>query len=629
MDFKVEKTGAGYVVPADIENDYNVKNEDFNTEKSIFSSNDVQLTEADASDLLKQEFDSIKKEQGIIGKAWDKFKNITGLGLGSNDVEDKIKQYENGEISYDEALASIQSFDSKQDGMVDMAANVVSGLAVAGSAVLTGGTSLLAGAAIGGAVKAGIKTADRATNEIEGDALNAKQIIKDGVTGAVDGAVTVATAGMVKAPVLGQSVGKAVTTGAIQGAKAGAISGAASSAASYAVEAAVEEDVDFSVKEYLKAAAQGAAVGGAFGGVLGGVTGGVAQSKLNKPEVRQLANNLGMQDGNIQDSEALSKYLAKNKKVDINELNNYIENVDKNALYQAAPSVENYTPQQNLDFYDYHYQSGTSTWDSSTLSLPDDLTQYLKDNYLDSDGMTKLLDKYPLTNRQVGEMPNGWLDAISPENQAAAQKEVYEAISKFQTSGNIDDLADDLTKTLGKDVKIKKLDSGCFGTGYKVSVDGVDDVCLKTFHGKDNAMLQMQLDMQAEMLKKMGMSDKAVEAFNQQQLHKMTNMHGGGIEVQTGLFVNEHSDDFVKMYFGKVAGANDGDAFLVTQFLDDSVTPVSTGAKGGYKIKSGDAFKGESFIGKIFGGQDHNIINGKIIDFGAVKVKKNAFGLGA
>lgn len=622
MDFKVEKTGAGYITPADTEKDYAIKNENSNAANSIFSSADIQMTEADGSDLLKQELDSVKKEQGFIGKAWDKFKNFTGLGLGSDDVEDKIKQYENGEISYDEALASIQSFDSKQDGMIDMAANVVSGLAVAGSAVLTGGTSLLAGAAIGGAVKAGIKTADRATNDIEGDALNAKQIIKDGVTGAVDGAVTIATAGMVKAPVLGQSVGKAIATGAVQGAKAGVISGAASSAASYTVNAAVEEDVDFSMKELVKTTAQGAAVGGAFGGVLGGATGGVAQAKLNKPEVRQLASNLGMQDGNIQDSEVLSQYLAKNKKVDINELNNYIDNVDKNALYKAAPSVENYSPKQNLDFYDYHYKSGTTTWDSSSLSLPDDLTQFLKDNYLNADDMAELLDKYPLTNRQVGDMPTGWLDAISPENQAAAQKEVYEAISRFQASGSVDDLADDLTKTLGKEVKIKKLDSGCFGTGYKVSVDGADDTCLKIFNGN----VEDFVDGQAEMLRMMGAKDEAIEAFKNKQMQKIPNMHGQKIEVQTGLFVNEHSDKYVKMHFGQVAGMQDNDGFLVTQFLDDGVTPITTGGKGGYTIKSKDAFSADSFMGRLFGGKDHNMINGQIIDFGAVQVKKKAFG---
>ena len=153
---------------------------------------------------LETQFETVQKEQGILGKAWDGIKNFFHIGLSSNDVKETIEQYKNGEISYEDVQSTIESFDKKQEGAVNIIANAATGLTTAGIAVATGGIGALAvGAAIGGATKAGLKTLDRATNNIEGDALDAKQIAKDGLTGAIDGAISTVTAGMIKAPVAG------------------------------------------------------------------------------------------------------------------------------------------------------------------------------------------------------------------------------------------------------------------------------------------------------------------------------------------------------------------------------------------------------------------------------------------
>ena len=66
------------------------------------------------------------------------------------------------------------------------------------------------------------------------------------------------------------------------------------------------------------------------------------------------------------------------------------------------------------------------------------------------------------------------------------------------------------------------------------------------------------------------------------------------------------------MYFGRVSPNYTSDGFLVTQFLADDVAPEAFGNVNtdNYSILSGDAFGA------------HNIINGKIIDFGAVFVEK-------
>lgn len=253
------------------------------TNNSIFdTTSNTNQTSGGGGELLRTQLEEVKNEQGIFGKAWNGIKNLFGVGLSSNKIEDKITQYENGEISYEEVQESINKFEQKQKGMTDIIANTTSGLITAGAVIATGGVGLIAGAAIGGGVKAGLKTLDRATNNIDGDAIDIKQMAKDGITGAVDGVMTIATAGMFKGAAIGQSVKEAAKQGAIQGAKAGAMTGAATGAVNYTTDAIFEEDVDFNLKDLAGTTLQNTVAGAAMGGIMGGITGGVSQSKLNK-----------------------------------------------------------------------------------------------------------------------------------------------------------------------------------------------------------------------------------------------------------------------------------------------------------------------------------------------------------
>ena len=248
---------------------------------SVFET-DGQSNQNSQTDTLTSRYEEVQDKQGFLGKLWNGIKNVTGIGLGSNKVEDAIEDYNNGEISYEEALETIESYEEKQEGGVNLITNIAAGAATAGIAVATGGISLAAvgiGAAIGGGAKAGLKTADRATNEVKGDAFDIKQMAKDALTGAVDGAVNVATGGMVgkAAGTLGQSI----KNGAIQGLKAGAISGAASGATEYTVNTIVDGE-EFNTSELLSSTVSNAAAGGVFGGLLGGVTGAIDFKKAGK-----------------------------------------------------------------------------------------------------------------------------------------------------------------------------------------------------------------------------------------------------------------------------------------------------------------------------------------------------------
>ena len=298
---------------------YDVLNSnDLDDKSSIFSANNTSTNSISENvDLLNEAFEDVQDEQGIIGQIWNGFKNLTNLGLSSDDVSEKIEQYKKGEITFEEANEAIESYKNKQEGAVSIISNTATGLTTAGFAIATGGVgALVAGAIIGGVTNAGLKTLDRATNNIENDALDVKEIAKDGITGAVDGLVSAATAGIVKAPIAGQAVKQALKQGVVQGAKAGAITGAATGAADYTINTVADEK-EFKVSDLIATTAQNALSGAAFGGLFGGLSNSLGQYQLNNAasEVKfKISHNKNL-DAQI-DNEA--------------QVKSYIDNYNKN-----------------------------------------------------------------------------------------------------------------------------------------------------------------------------------------------------------------------------------------------------------------------------------------------------------
>ncbi len=260
---------------------------------------------------LEAQLNGVVKEQGMFSKAWNWVKCKTGIGASSDKCSSAIEDYKNGKITLEEAQQKISEFSTKQKNSVNLVANVATGVVAVlavGSAVLTGGMSLAVGAAIGAAVgagtKAGIKLLDRATNQVEGDALDGKQIAKDALSGAVDGAVSIATMGIGSTAMAGKTVAEqtlksTIIQGAKYGAIDGAVSGAVTGAADYTIEAALEEDVEFELDELAKSTLSNAAGGALAGGVLGGASAGIKYKKgasvsgspetkveLDKPEAK-------------------------------------------------------------------------------------------------------------------------------------------------------------------------------------------------------------------------------------------------------------------------------------------------------------------------------------------------------
>lgn len=283
------------------------------------SSEDVEKQAEELSSMLSDAED----KQGIVGSAWNSFKSFIGIGSSTKKCENAISDFKEGKISYDEAKSIISDFDSKQDGSVNMFSNIATGVVVAGviaSAVATGGLSLgvvAAAAGVGGATKVGLKFADRATNNVKGDALDGKQIVKDGLSGAVEGVATAATMGVGSAVknVAGETakstLKSAIVSGAKEGAKTGGVAGAITGAGEYTINASMEDDVEFNAGDLLKNTAANALGGAVAGGVIGGVTGGIGYAKTkntNETALNNTENELPEKDvPKLSDKEAVDE----------------------------------------------------------------------------------------------------------------------------------------------------------------------------------------------------------------------------------------------------------------------------------------------------------------------------------
>lgn len=284
------------------------QNQEEKKDTSIFSS--VQSETEESADVLYEQLEAIQAENGAILDGWNTFKEKVGIGTSADKCEQAIEQYKNGEITFEEAQKTIEEFGNKQDNSLNLFSNIASStvsiLAVtlgtaAGicAAPFTAGASLglmAAGfgiaAGAGAATKASFKAIDRATNDIEGDALDGKQLAKDAATGAITGAIAGATMGNGSAA---ENLSASIVKSATKSAKTGVITGSVSGAANYSIDCAFDENKDFNFGEFALTTAQNAAVGGVVGGIMGGSNGALKSLKIvkNGGKIEQIITETG------------------------------------------------------------------------------------------------------------------------------------------------------------------------------------------------------------------------------------------------------------------------------------------------------------------------------------------------
>lgn len=280
----------------------------------------------------------------------------------------------------------------------------------------------------------------------------------------------------------------------------------------------------------------------------------------------------------------LLKYTQKRPKADIEEIFSYMEQINfKKLAGEEAPLIKSFNFNQYLTFADYHLRHGGETdFNSEDLTFDEDLTEFLSFNYTNGDSLTDILSTFPATNRNVGYVPKTWLDKIPKEKKEEAVEKIYDAISDFQKNKDCGNFSANLSKILRKRVHVDKISNGGYGTVFRISVPNAYDACLKIF------------------------DRTKVDSTSPQY-----NIHGQHYEVQIGLLANTYSNDFVRMYFGRVSPGDSKDGFIVTQFLDNNTRIDSPRTEKGtlYSLDSQDKFA--------------NTIKGKIIDYGKVIVKNS------
>ncbi len=149
---------------------------------------------------LKNDLDKTKEQQGIIGKIWDGFKNITHIGAGSKKVEKALEELQQGKISEEEVQKKLENYKEGQKVCIDVFSDILSSIVAVGAfaaAVPTGGMSLAMGLSLstllGGGIKAGIKGIDSKINNRE---YQKENFLYDVVTGGVNGLLAPVTNGL-------------------------------------------------------------------------------------------------------------------------------------------------------------------------------------------------------------------------------------------------------------------------------------------------------------------------------------------------------------------------------------------------------------------------------------------------
>ena len=242
---------------------------------------------------VDEKWSQIKAQQGFIGKTWNGIKETLNIGKSKSDCESMLEAYKNHEISLTEAMEYIEDFEKKQDNAINLISNISTGIASIALATSTCGLSIGWGAAIkhgapiGALVKTILKGIDRATNDIKGDELDLKQIIKDAISGAVTGTTSAVSSGIfkgVKEATKTKTIAQGLKTSVLNGAKCGVECGVVSAAIDYTTNAVLDKDKEFNFDEMTKEMGTSAfvsgTVGAAFGGGIFGVEG--AMGNLGK-----------------------------------------------------------------------------------------------------------------------------------------------------------------------------------------------------------------------------------------------------------------------------------------------------------------------------------------------------------
>lgn len=420
---------------------------------------------AQAAAQMKAELSETKKKQGFIGGLWDGFKNLTGIGAGSNKAENAIKKFENGEGSYEDAQKALGKYENGQKVVVDTVAGIASGLAVTAcvvGGVFTGGATIPLAFAAGGAVNTAIKGIDAATG---GREYSLKDGVGDFAMGGINGVLAVATAGVgtaVKSAIaptanqyllmpLGKQIATKIAVAAAGGAATGGVYGGVMGGAHYIIK----EEGDKSVGGFVNAVVNGTATGAVTGAVIGGVAEGATIAKEGVTKTGMFSNDQSLGRTNAKLSEANTRKAeleAKGEtltKAEANELKNLNKTID---TLEAKSTKFTESVKKELDQID----TDLAKLRSEHAKLDTNVTETNTQKMIDAKEAQFKADERALQNRQGEIMSSGIefkeLQAKADATYAKAQADALAETQKATRITQLENELKDLNKLSTKDL---------------------------------------------------------------------------------------------------------------------------------------------------------------------------------
>lgn len=289
---------------------------------------------------------------------------------------------------------------------------------------------------------------------------------------------------------------------------------------------------------------------------------------LNK---NKLFNNPEIMNNLSEFNSFFESEIKKDKNFSVHKFINFFE-YGLPKIRQFCPEVKDFNIRQKLLLCQQHYKNGFEKITKEQLMYPKNINNLLQEDLLYQGKIHEILTRYPLTQRNIGKIPTGWLNETGTSTPKL-EAEIFKQIDFFCKNKNVKIFENNLSTILKKKVKLTPLEEGEFGTPYKISIEGAPDTVIKFFKSYIIG----------------------------------GNLHGGGIEPQLGMFLNKNSDRFVHMYCGKLTNLNNHDGYIITQYLDENVRPILGCKNPNYQIKYDDCRRS-------------NLINGVIIDYGGTNI---------
>ncbi len=220
-----------------------------------------------------------------------------------------------------------------------------------------------------------------------------------------------------------------------------------------------------------------------------------------------------------------------------------------------------------------------------------------KNQIIKKEKLYRIYKSYPNINRNLGTFPSIFLEKT--ENKGACAKKIFDIMSKYSMRLNyeipgrfvteeillsaISNFERELSDVTNQKIQILFVGNGCNGNAFKISVitdKEQEDFLYKIFYPR-----------------------------RQDKNMAMEFRHGSDLEVIYSYFgnKNERKNKFAKFYAGRFSTQYDKDAFLLTEFV---------------KMREDYSEPNNLYLDYIISSDTKvaNKINGKIVDFGALKI---------